>query len=109
MIAIRDWLISLGGTTFRPAKPGKEMLVIISRGEAPRDNDTYGFDRPWQEGPRVLARGSERRDAQALGLPRTGGDPLLLSEGRHARLHAGDLRVPGGAAPPQEVHGGGAG
>jgi len=36
MIARRDSLISLGGITFRPAKPGKETLVIISR----RSGDT---------------------------------------------------------------------
>src|SRR5689334_20623517 len=109
MMARRDSLISLGGATFRPAKPGKDTLVIISRGAAPRDNDTYGFDRTWQEGPRVHAQRPERRDPQALRVRRAAGDSLLLSERRHARLHAGDVRVPGRAARAEEVEGGGAG
>ena len=61
-----------------------------------------------KESPRILAARSGRQDALARRLRRPARRPLLLSEGRHARLHQGIVRVPGQPAEVQEEQGRGA-
>ena len=53
---------------------------------------------PGQESPRLHAEGSGRPVTSPLGLCGPSGDPLLLSQGRHAGLHQGNVRVPGQVA-----------
>src|SRR5688572_16229285 len=66
----------------------------------------YVFDRSGEESAGVLAQGPEGRDAPAVRLRRPPGHPLLLSEGRYPRLHAGDVRVSSTAPHAQAGQGG---
>src|ERR1043165_8066367 len=108
MMAKRGSVISLERSAFARRDRARRCWSL-SRGAWPREIMTYGFDRTWQEGARVLPDRSERRHAQALSLPGTPRHPLFLSEGRHTGLHAGNLRVSDRAARPENVQGGGSG
>src|SRR5439155_16691574 len=49
----------------------------------------HAADRPGAEGARLQPQGSTRKDAPARRLRGPSRDPVLLPEGRHARLHEG--------------------
>ena len=64
---------------------------IASRGTLARGHHVV---RGRQAGPRLRAHERRRRDGQTLRSARQAGRPLLLSQGRHARLHDAGLRDP---------------
>ena len=92
-----------------------ETLPALARTPHPRVSLTLAEDRTpmsahraGKKAPAFTPEGPARQDPSALRLRRTAGRAVLLSEGRHVRLHEGSLRVPGQPAAVQDEQGGGA-
>src|SRR3990170_7845312 len=92
------------GTFGEPGRPYIYLLVRMAIlrtcrrpkpfGGPPRPRWRCSHDRGRKARPGLLPRGGRRAHGVAEGLPREEGRPVLLPEGRHARLHGRGVLVP---------------
>ena len=94
------------------AEPRRAHAAVLTAAtQAPLttiSSSTMALIDPGKKAPAFSLPDQDGQEALARRLRRPAGRSLLLSEGRHAGLHQGIVRVPGQPAEVQEEQGGGA-